>query len=100
MGLTGIVKLLGALIFVVALMGGFALLLKKFGLGNAALASRAGKRMKLVEVMTIDARRKAVILECDDEQHLVILGPTGDTVVKNNIPKRIVSNENAFKDAA
>ncbi len=100
MGLIGIAKFLAALAFVLALMGGLALVMKKIGLGQAGLAGRGDKRLKLVEVMPIDARRKAVILQCDDEQHLVILGPTGDTVIKNNISKRIVSHEPSLKDAA
>lgn len=100
MGLIGIFKLIAALTFVLALMGGFALMLKKTGLGQSSLAGRGVKRLKLVEVLTLDARRKAVILECDDEQHLIIMGPAGEIVVKNNISKRIVSNESNLQDAA
>lgn len=100
MGILGVLKFVAALAFVLALMGGLALVLKKTGLAQTSLAGRAGKRLKLVEVLPLDARRKAVILECDDEQHLIIMGPTGETLVKNNISKRIVSHETSLKDAA
>jgi flagellar protein FliO/FliZ len=99
-GLLGIFKFIAALVFVLALMGGLALVLKKAGFGQTGLAGRGGKRLKLVEVLPLDARRKAVILECDDEQHLIIMGPAGETLVKNNISKRIVSHDTAIKDAA
>ncbi len=100
MGIAGIIKFLASLAFVLALMGGLALVLKKLGLSNPGIAGRGDKRMKLIEVLPLDARRKAVILECDGEQHLVLLSPAGDTVVKNNLSKRVVSNESIFKDAA
>lgn len=100
MGLAGLVKFGAALLFVLALMGGLALLLKRMGLTQGGIAPRGERRLKLVEVLTIDARRRAAIIECDGEQHLVLLGPTGDLVVKNNIPKRIVSNENRLENAA
>ena len=100
MEMAGLIKLFAALVFVLALMGGLTLLLRKLGLGHPGLAGRSDKRLKLVEVLPLDARRKAVILECDGEQHLVLLGPAGDTVVTNNLPKRVVSNESSFKDAA
>lgn len=100
MGTLGIIKFLAALVFVLALMGGLSLILKKLGLGNPALAARNHKRIKLIEVLPIDVRRKAVILECDGEQHFVILSPAGDTVVQNNLSKRVVSHESIIKDAA
>lgn len=100
MELGGLVKFAAALVFVLALMGGLALALKRLGFGQPGLMTRAGRRLKLVEVLPIDARRKAVIIECDDEQHLVILGPAGETLIKNNLTKRVVSNEISFKDAA
>lgn len=100
MELGGLVKFAAALVFVLALMGGLALALKRLGFGQPGLTARAGRRLKLIEVLPIDARRKAVIIECDDEQHLVILGPAGETLIKNNLTKRVVSNEISLKDAA
>lgn len=100
MGLAGLIKFAAALLFVLALMGGLALLLKKMGLTQGAMAGRGDKRLKLVEILPIDARRRAAIIQCDDEQHLVLLGPTGDLVVKNNITKRIAPDEKPLKNAA
>lgn len=74
-----------ALIFVLALMGLLALAAKKLGLGNAA-KNRAGKRLKVVEVLPLDSKRRAMILQCDEKQHLVILSQNGETVVEKEIP--------------
>lgn len=73
-----------ALIFVVALMGLLALLAKKFGLNNSKGAQ--GKRLKILETLAIDSKRRAVILQCDEKQHLVILSQNGQTVVDKEIP--------------
>ena len=78
-------KFLAALIFVLSLMGGLALIIKRLGLGQSAIISPNKKRLKTVEVLPIDARRKAVLLQRDDKQHLVLLGPSGETVIETNI---------------
>lgn len=79
--LADILKLLASLAFVVGLMGGLALLMKKLGLAQGIAPSGPAKRLKLIESVTLDPRRRAVILRCDDKDHLVILGPSGETVV-------------------
>lgn len=100
LGAAAIIKFIAALVFVLALMGGLALALKKLGIGHASPGGRAGRRLKLVEVMPIDARRKAAIIACDGEEHLVILGPSGDTVIETSITKRTVSHEASLKNVA
>ncbi|GJL84386.1 MAG: hypothetical protein DHS20C02_01610 [Micavibrio sp.] len=87
-----ILRLVLALAFVLALMGGLALLLKRFGLSTGMKTSNGVKRLKVIEALPLDARHRAILLERDDKQHLVILGPNGETVVENDIkPKK--SNE-------
>lgn len=84
-GLTDILKLVASLAFVMALMGGLALLVRKLGLAENARLSGPAKRLKVVEALPLDPRRRAVLLRCDDKEHLVILGPNGETVVKTDI---------------
>jgi flagellar protein FliO/FliZ len=79
-------QLVLALALVVALMGGLAYLLKKLGLGTVSpTVARSKKRLKIVESQALDARRRLVILQCDDKQHLVILGQNGETVIQRDI---------------
>ncbi len=81
------VKFAAALVFVLALMGGLAFVLKKIGpgAGGGALLSTGKRRLKILETLPLDARRKAILLQRDDVTHLVILSPTGETVVETNI---------------
>lgn len=79
-------KFLAALLLVLGLMGGLSLALRKFGLGNPALMAANKRRLKLVEVLHLDARRKLVIVSRDGAEHLVLLGGGSDTVIETNIP--------------
>lgn len=85
MTLIDYLKFIAALIFVLGLMGGLALLLKRLGLGSASMLPADKRRLKVLEILPLDARRKAVLLRRDDAEHLVIFGPTGETVIETNI---------------
>lgn len=85
MGIEDYIKFLAALIFVLSLMGGLAFVLKKLGLSQNALGGGKNKRLKISEVLPIDARRKLVLIRQDDKEHLVLLGSSGDTVIKTDI---------------
>lgn len=77
-------KMLLALVFVVALMGALTLILKKLGVQGQAL-STGKKRLKIIEILPLDARRRLALVQRDDVQHLVILGASGETVLETNI---------------
>lgn len=85
MGIEDYIKFLAALIFVLSLMGGLAFALKKLGLSQNALGGSKNKRLKISEVLPIDARRKLVLMRQDDKEHLVLLSSSGDTVIKTDI---------------
>ncbi len=79
-------RLVLALAFVLSLMGGLAFLLKRLGLsGKLPVTSPGKRRLKVIEALPLDTRRKAVLLQRDEKQHLVILGPNGETVVETDI---------------
>jgi len=80
-------KFLAALVLVLSLMGGLAFVLKRLGYGQMSMISPKNKRLKIVEVLPLDARRKAMIIERDDAQHLVLLGTSSETVIETNIEK-------------
>ncbi len=80
-------RLVIALAIVIVLMGGLAFILKKLGLAEKTASMRGKKRrLRIVESLPLDARRRLVLLECDNAQHLVILGATGETLIKSDIP--------------
>lgn len=72
-----------ALAFVLALMGLLALLARRTGLGRMALGS--GRRLALIELRSIDTRHKLALVKCDDREHLIVLGPQGQTVIDTNV---------------
>jgi flagellar protein FliO/FliZ len=83
-------RFLLALVFVLALIGVCAWLARRFGLGNRLANNKLGGRSRtprlgIVEIQSLDARRKLVLVRRDDVEHLLVLGPTGETVVETNI---------------
>ncbi len=72
-------KFLLALIFVLGLIGCLAWAARRFGLAGR-LTPNTGKarRLSVVEVMPLDARRRLVLLRRDDTEHLVLLGGGAD----------------------
>jgi len=84
-----------ALVFVLGLIGLLALIAKRYGLGMAQSAMTGGKkRLKLVEVMVLDAKRRAILFRRDEVEHLVILGANGETVVETNITPPVEQRDN------
>lgn len=69
------------LIAVLAMIGIAAWSAQRFGVS----ARGTGRRMSLVEVLPLDARRKAAILRCDGRDHLIILGSENVCLVDKTI---------------
>lgn len=77
-----------ALGFVLVLIAGLAALVRRSGFGDrlAMTPSSAGeRRLALVEVRPLDAKRKLVLLRRDDREHLVLLGASGDLLIESGI---------------
>lgn len=75
-----------ALAFVLALMGGLALLMRRLGLGGAKLPGMGPRRLEVLETRMIDHRHKLAVIRCDDRQHLLLLGPDGARTIDTNLP--------------
>jgi flagellar protein FliO/FliZ len=80
-----ILRVLFGFVAVLGMIGAAAWAARKAGL--ASLAGVAGKKRRLAvsEMLPLDARRRAVLIRCDDAEYLVILGPTGETLVASGI---------------
>ena len=76
-----------ALIFVLALIGILTAVARRFGFGYAS-SKKSGnlKRLAIVEVMPVDAKRRLVLLKRDSTEHLVLLGVSSDLIVESSIP--------------
>ncbi len=67
-----------ALALVLALIAGAAWIVRRLGLVGVAPAARGGRRLGLVESLAVDTKRRLVLVKHDDDEHLILLGPTGD----------------------
>lgn len=74
-----------ALVFVLALIGVLAMVARRFGLGSIATATGKQRRLSLVEAMSLDSKRRVVLIRRDDVEHLLVLGPNSETVVETDI---------------
>ena len=92
-------KFVAALIFVLCLMWGLAYVMKRFGLGTNVMIPPSKKRLKIVEILPVDARRRAVLIQRDDTQHLVLLGTSSETVIETNITPPADSDDAKKKPA-
>lgn len=93
MELTQLLNAFFALALVLALMGLLALFAKKLGLSQRSGTSKS-KRLTVIEDLPLDHKRKAILLQRDDKEHLVILGPNSETVIETKIkPKESESGK-------
>ena len=85
MELLDLFRYLGALLLVLALIGGAALAARKFGIPGVARAF-PDKRLHIVETLMVGPRQRLFIVRRDNVEHLVLSGPDGTSVIEANIP--------------
>lgn len=91
MDLSEYARFVAVLAFVIALIAGFAWLLRRSGLlPNAVMKRKAGEaaRLTVKEVLPLDAKRRLVLVQRDDVEHLLLLGAESETVVERGITGR------------
>jgi flagellar protein FliO/FliZ len=83
-------KFVFAFLFVLGLIGVLTVLVRKYGFGVVSTEIRKGqdRRLGLVEILPIDAKRRAILIRRDDVEHLIVVGPDSETVVETNIPTK------------
>lgn len=77
-----------ALLFVLGLIGLCAWGAKRLGMTPRVSAGGREKRLAIVEVAAVDAKRRLVLVRRDDREHLILLGASQDVVVEAGIPAR------------
>jgi len=80
-----VLRYFGALLLVLAMVGGAGLLARRFGVPGITKAA-AIKRLQVVETLMIGPRQRLVIIRRDNVEHLLLSGPEGATVIENGIP--------------
>jgi len=83
MAVVEISRIMFGLVTVIGLIAGFAFIAHKIGFAKLAGAARSKRRLSVVESLALDARRKLLIIRCDDTEHVIVSGPNGDTLIKS-----------------
>ena len=76
---TDYLRFLAALAFVLGLIALLAWAARRWRLGVAAPG--AARRLAVVEVLPLDPRRKLVLVRCDRQEHLLLLGQDGNRLI-------------------
>ena len=79
-----LLRYFGALLLVLAMVGGAGLLARRFGVPGVTKAAGI-KRLAVVETLMIGPRQRLLILRRDNVEHLVLSGPDGVSVIENGI---------------
>jgi flagellar protein FliO/FliZ len=82
MDLTTYFKFVLALLFVLSLIGAAAMVARRFGLGHSVRRSTPQRRLAVLEVLPLDGKRRLILLRRDEVEHLIVLGPTSETVLE------------------
>jgi flagellar protein FliO/FliZ len=78
-------RFVAALVAVLALIGAVAWAARRFGLMPRATGAAQGRRLQVLEVAPIDARRRLVLVRRDAVEHLILLGQGADLLIESGI---------------
>lgn len=88
------VRALFALLATLALIGLAFLAARRFGMIGGVRPGRE-RRLRVVETLMLDPRRKLLLVRCDDREHLLLVGPGGDRKLDTAPAKQLVAGEAA-----
>lgn len=85
-----IVSYIASFLFVLALIGACAWLLRRFvleggGVTGARMFQGQKSRLGVVEGIAVDGRRRLILIRRDDVEHLILTGGPNDVVVETDI---------------
>lgn len=79
-------RFVASLVLVLGLIMAALWAIRRFGPGGLVpLRTGSRRRLALVEMLPLDAKRRLVLIRRDDREHLVLLGTDGDVVVERDI---------------
>jgi flagellar protein FliO/FliZ len=82
-----LLRYFGALLLVLAMVGGAGLLARRFGVPGVTSAQNI-KRLQVVETLMVGPRQRLIIFRRDNVEHLVLSGPEGASVIESGIPAK------------
>ncbi len=97
MELSEILRFASALVFVIGLIVACAWGARRFGLVPTGRQTSMNKRLAVTETLTIDPKRKLVIVRHDNREHLLLLGEQ-DTLLDAGLPAKEEAQSDAPTD--
>ena len=88
-------RVIFGLVAVIGLIGVAALIARKAGVASLPTVGGRKRRLSISESLPLDARRRLLIVRCDDREHLIILGAQSETVVDHGFDAKIVETPQA-----
>jgi flagellar protein FliO/FliZ len=85
-----LLRYFGALLLVLAMVGGAGLLARRFGVPGVTKPVSV-KRLAVVETLMLGPRQRLIILRRDNVEHLVLSGPDGASIIESGIPAKQTS---------
>lgn len=73
-------RAIAALMLVLGLVLGLGWALRRYG-GSLGVAPRPRSDLSVIETRALDARRRLSVVRWGGEDHLLCLGPSGDTLI-------------------
>ncbi|MEO0612489.1 MAG: flagellar biosynthetic protein FliO [Pseudomonadota bacterium] len=90
MGAPDYFRIVFSFIAVIGLIGAFAILAPRLGARLRVLSRQVGirrpaSRLALIETLSIDPKRRIAIIQCDDQEHLILIGATSETLIASPV---------------
>lgn len=73
-----------ALVCTLGIIGLVNLWLRRYGGGAAIPKRRKDKRLQVEDALVLDGKRKLMLVTCDAEEHLLLIGANGETVIASH----------------
>jgi hypothetical protein len=91
------VRFFFAFIIVLALIGGTAFLVRRFGGERLGASSSRGRqpRLAVIDAAAVDGRRRLILIRRDNVEHLLMIGGPSDVVVEANIVRAAAAGREA-----
>ena len=101
MDLLSFLRTIAALGTVLGLLGGALWAVRRYNIVlPGQIGDRGMKRLALVERIGIDAKRSIVLVRRDDREHLVMIGPGGETVLESGIVREDAETAETLVESA
>src|SRR6266571_6977916 len=84
-----------AFIAVLALIGVFAWLVRRFANNRLSANTQRGRmpRLAVIDAAAVDGRRRLVLVRRDNVEHLLMIGGPTDIVVESNIVRAMTARD-------